>query len=263
MKRGMIRRVSVYFLCISFLLMMNGFHGIVVFAGERIVAIGEMISDGDVTFEARKGTWKEVEPSHFPIFPGMKIKTGKGRAVVALSGGSRVEIGPDSVCSFERGDALLLSRGQIGFRIPASSELGLKAGNLSILRSSPFQASTVPLGAGRSEEIIGSISLHENGAVTVNSIQGKLTVVNQERAVLAALSTKESITVPSGVTGVKPRVMVAQAPGALGGIGGGLGGVGLGGGLLLGGLLVGGAVTTVVVVGNKNNNNKDKNPACP
>jgi hypothetical protein len=46
-------------------------------------------------------------------------------------------------------------------------------------------------------ETIGSISIHANGQVTVNNIQGNLTILNQDHQVLAALSSKESVTVPS------------------------------------------------------------------
>ena len=46
-------------------------------------------------------------------------------------------------------------------------------------------------------ETIGSISIHANGQVTVKSIQGNLTILNQDHLVLAALSSKESVTVPS------------------------------------------------------------------
>jgi hypothetical protein len=46
-------------------------------------------------------------------------------------------------------------------------------------------------------ETIGSISIHPNGQVTVESIQGSLTILNQDRKVLAALSSKESVTIPS------------------------------------------------------------------
>jgi hypothetical protein len=58
---------------------------------------------------------------------------------------------------------------------------------------------------------MGSISIHSNGSVTVKSIQGNLSMVNQDHVVLAGLSSKDSITIPSVTVGKTPRVMVAQA----------------------------------------------------
>jgi hypothetical protein len=41
-------------------------------------------------------------------------------------------------------------------------------------------------------------------------MKGKLTIMNQDRVVLAALSSKDSVTIPSTTVGGKPPVMVAQ-----------------------------------------------------
>ena len=91
------------------------------------------------------------------------------------------------------------------------------------------------------EETIGSISVHLNGSVTVKNIQGRLSVLSQDRVVLAAVSSKESVTIPSTSTIGTQRVMVAQVgeTGAVGGtstfLGGSTGtwlGVGLGVGAL-------------------------------
>ena len=46
--------------------------------------------------------------------------------------------------------------------------------------------------------------------MTVKSLKGKLTVVNQDRVVLAAVSPKDSVTIPSITVGGKPPVRVAQ-----------------------------------------------------
>lgn len=72
---------------------------------------------------------------------------------------------------------------------------------------------------------MGSISIHSNGSVTVKSIQGKLSILNQDRVILAALSSKESLTIPNTTVKGPSRVMVAQAgpPGGGGGAGGFLG----------------------------------------
>ncbi len=52
--------------------------------------VGEMVSRGEVKFESRESVWKNVEPSHFPIFQGAKIKTKKGGSIVTLTNDSQV-----------------------------------------------------------------------------------------------------------------------------------------------------------------------------
>jgi disulfide bond formation protein DsbB len=47
--------------------------------------------------------------------------------------------------------------------------------------------------------------------VTVKSLQGSLSILNEDRVVLAGLSSKESITLPSIMASGKSRTMVAQA----------------------------------------------------
>ena len=64
--------------------------------------------------------------------------------------------------------------------------------------------------SAKNEEAIGSISTHANGAVTIKSNQGKLSILNQEHVVVAAVSSGESVTIPSIVS--KEKLMVAQVP---------------------------------------------------
>ena len=211
MKRGLGNRLFIYFICVSFLIMMNGFPGSLAEAKEKVLPIGEMVSKGEVRFEARQNVWKGVESSHFPIFKETRVKTEKGIAVVTLSNNSQIEVSPHSLFSFDQSDRFVLSQGSIEFRIPSTSEINFKVGNLSILKSRTLQA-TKDLSAAHpsDEETIGSISIHTNGSVTVKSIKGKLTIMNQDRVVLAAVSSKDSVTIPSIAVGVKPPVMVAQ-----------------------------------------------------
>jgi hypothetical protein len=212
MKKRISLRVFVYFLCVSFLVMMNGFPRMVAEAKEKSIPIGEMISKGEVKFEARENVWKGVESSHFPIFQGTKIKTDKGIAVVTLSNNSQIEVSPNSLFYIDQNERFILSHGSVKFRIPAASEINFKVGNLSVTKSRTLQADKDPAAASSSsEETIGSISIQENGAVTVKSTKGKLTVVNQDRVVLAAVSPKDSATIPSTTVKTAPKVMVAQA----------------------------------------------------
>jgi len=205
------KKVFVYFLCVSFLVMMNGFPKMVVEAKGRSIPIGEMVSKGEVKFEARENVWKRVESSHFPIFQGTKIKTDKGIAVVILSNNIQIEVNSNSLFSLDQNDRFVLSQGSIEFRIPAASEINFKVGNLSILKSRVLQATKDSAAApSSSEETIGSISINSDGSVTVTSIKGGLTVMNSDGVVLAALSSKDSVTIPSILPGGKPKVMVAQ-----------------------------------------------------
>jgi nitrate reductase alpha subunit len=87
--------------------------------------------------------------------------------------------------------------------------MNLEVGNLSVAPSRAHHASkAVTSAASRAGETIGSISFHANGQVTVESIQGHLTILNQDHQVLAALSSKDSITIPSVRS---DAVKVAQA----------------------------------------------------
>ncbi len=62
----------------------------------------------------------------------------------------------------------------------------------------------------KNEEMIGTLSLHANGSLTVKSVQGELSILDQDHIVLASLPSRETITIPSAVVSGKQRVMVAQ-----------------------------------------------------
>jgi hypothetical protein len=212
MKRGFAFKVWVYFLCVSFLLLANGFHRMIAEAREIGRPLGEMVSRGEVKFESRKAVWKNVEPSQFPIFQGVKIKTEKGASLMTLEGNSQIEVGGNSLLSFDRDDQICLTQGVINFRLPSTAELSFKVGDLTVIRSKSLQASqNPPAVSSDSEATIGSISVHSNGAVTVKSLRGSLSVLNQERVVLATLSSKDTVTLPSAATKGPSNVRVAQA----------------------------------------------------
>ncbi|NIO20277.1 MAG: hypothetical protein GTN76_05930 [Candidatus Aenigmarchaeota archaeon] len=210
MRQGLPYKIFVYFLCFSFLLLTGGFSRIAAEAKEGSLPIGEMISRGVVKFEASENVWKKVDPSHFPIFQGVKIKTEKGQALVVLNNNSQIEAGQDSLFSFQHDDQFHLIRGRVSFRIPPDTDMSLSVSNLSIGKSLLLQAAKDPLVSPRSEETVGSIALHPNGAVTVKSLRGPLSVQNQDRVVLAALSPKESVTIPSATASGEQGLMVAQ-----------------------------------------------------
>jgi hypothetical protein len=206
------RRIFVYFLCVSFLLLTSGFHTMVAEAREIGRPIGEMISRGEVKFESRENVWKNVEPLPFPIFQGVRIKTEKGASMITLENNRQIEVGQNSLFSFDRNDQMHLRQGSIDFRFPSTAELSFKVGDLTVGKYRSLEASKNPTAVSpKSEDTVGSISVHPNGSVTVKSIQGPLFVVNQDHVVLAALSSKDTVTIPSVATKSPSRVMVAQA----------------------------------------------------
>lgn len=227
MKKGPVFKTFIYFLSFSFLLLMNGFPRMVVEAKERSLPLGEMVSKGEVNFEARENVWKKVEPSNFPVFQGIKIKTEKGVAVIALGNNSQIEVGQSSLLSFDQNDCLHLYQGQINFRISSDAELNFKIGNLIVTKSRSLQASKGPIMASpKNEETIGSISIHSNGSATVKSIQGHLSILDQDRAVLASLSPQDSLTIPSITVKSPSKAMVAQAGETVSGAATGVAGAG-------------------------------------
>lgn len=214
MEKRFYPRIFVYFLCISFLLLTSSFHHMIAEAKDMDRPIGEIFSKGEVKFEVKENVWKRVEPSHFPIFQGVKVKTERGEALVRLTNETHIELRPNTLLTFDQTSRVDLFNGSVNFRVKPDAEINFKVGNLSITSSRPLQASK---GASASppaiEETIGSISIHSSGAVTVKSLQGPLSILDQSRVVIAALSSKDSVTVPSIIVKGAPKKMVAQAGG--------------------------------------------------
>jgi hypothetical protein len=171
-----------------------------------------MISKGEVRFEAKEKVWKNIESSHFPIFPKGKIQTAKGTGIITLVNNCQVEVGQYSFLSIDQTERLILFQGRVNFRMPPESEVVLRVGNLSVIRSRALQAARNPaMPSPKNEETVGSISIHSNGSVTVKSLKGPLAILDVDRTVLAGLSPKESITIPSVTVTGKSRTTVAQA----------------------------------------------------
>lgn len=210
MKKGLIFKMSVYFLSVSFLLLMNEFPKIIAEANQNI-PIGQMVSRGGVKFEVSKNSWEKVE-TPFPIFEGMKIRTEKGKAVLALADRTRIEVDSDSSFYFDQRDRFHLLQGKINFRIQPDVPLRFKVGNLWISKSYPLQtAEGSSVALTKDKDFAGSILTHSQGSVTVRSIQGPFYVTNQDGTVLTSLSTGESITLPSVLAASKPAIMAANA----------------------------------------------------
>jgi hypothetical protein len=204
-------KAIVCLLSLGHYILICGFPAVVTEAREVGFPIGEMVSRGGVKFAAKENLWKTVESSHFPVFQGGKIKTEKGVSVVTLTNNCRVEVGQNSILSFKRNDQLHLSQGRINFRIPPETEVAFKVRSLSVTKSRPLQAARVPVVPTKSEGAIGSIVLHQNGSVTITSVKGPISVLDDDYVVLAALSSKQSVTIPSAMASGKEKIRVAQA----------------------------------------------------
>ncbi|MGC8811114.1 MAG: hypothetical protein ACP5Q3_12765 [bacterium] len=172
-------------------------------AKDRNPPLGEIVVRGEVQVEVKTNVWQNIEFSHYPLFPGMKIKTKKGLANIFLKNHSHVELNKDSLLAIESADHLRLLQGKIDFRIPASANLKLHLGNL-VVQKTPFQQAAqrnyLP-----SEEVLGTLTLHAHGAVTIYSLQGKISILDQNQRVLAALSPKDSLTIPSTLASKPPQ----------------------------------------------------------
>ncbi len=205
------RKIFVYFLCVSFLLLTSGFHTTVAEAKEIGRPFGEMVSRGEVKFESRENVWKNVESSPFPIFQGLKIKTEKGVSLMTLQDNRQVEVGQNSLLSFDRSDQIHLSQGTLIFRFPSTAELSVKVGDLTVSKYRSLHASKNLSAVRENGETIGSISVHPNGAITVKSIQGAFSITNQDHVVLASIASKDTVTIPSVAVKSPSKIMVAQA----------------------------------------------------
>ena len=211
MKKELIFKMFAYFLSVSFLLLMNEFPRMMAEANQKAIPVAQMISRGGVKFEVNENSWEKVE-TPFPVFEGMKIRTEKGEAVLALAEKTRIEIGSDSLFYFDQRDQFNLLQGKVSFRIQPDVQLRFKVGNLWISKSYPLQTAKGPsVVLTKDKEFAGSILTHSKGSVTVKSIQGPLYVTNQDHVVMASLSTGESITLPSVVASSKSPTMMANA----------------------------------------------------
>jgi len=200
------------FLCFAFFLTVSGFPAVVTQAKDANFPIGEMISKGGVRFEVREKAWKNIDSSHFPVFEKGRIKTEQGTGRVSLRNNCHFEIAQNSVISFEQVDRAHLTQGRVNFRIPSNKEVTIKVGNLAVTKPRIQQASKdAVMIPARNEDTVGSITLHSNGSVTIKNLQGSLSILDQERVVVALLSSRESITIPATIVSGKSYKMMAQA----------------------------------------------------
>ena len=58
-KQGFLFKAGTYFLCFTLFLFLNGFSIPLARAKEKIPPVGEMVSRGEIKFEAREKVWKD------------------------------------------------------------------------------------------------------------------------------------------------------------------------------------------------------------
>ena len=190
---------------------MNEFPRMIAEANQKAIPVAQMISRGGVNFEVKENSWEEVEIP-FPIFEGMRIRTEKEEAVLALAEKTRIEIGSHSLFYFDQRDQFNLLRGKINFTIQPDVQLRFKVGSLWINKAYPLQSAKGPsVVLTKDKEFTGSILIYPKGSVTVKTIQGSISVTNGDGALLASLATGEVITLPSVIASSKSPARVAAA----------------------------------------------------
>ena len=216
MMRGFIFKLFTYLICVSFLLQMGGYSKIFAEEKGKNFPLGGMVSRGEVKFEAKDKTWRKVEPDYFPVFQGSKIKTEKGAAVISLGNDNQIEMGPDTILLFDGGRQIRLLQGQIHFHVDSPEGISIRAGKVTVANSPYSQVASTDISVSEKKAAdVGTVILHSNDSVTIQSNQGRFFVFNQQRVVLAALSSKESLRIPSDSVGNPPaerdqKTMLAQ-----------------------------------------------------
>src|SRR4030042_5712385 len=107
MSKNVACKALICFLCVCFVLV--GSTVLVLAAGggkEKNTPIGEMVSSGEVSFEAKGKRWARPESIHFPVFKGMKVKTGRGTAVITLTNNSQIEVAHSSELQLTQEDQI-------------------------------------------------------------------------------------------------------------------------------------------------------------
>lgn len=194
---------GIWFVCFLYFFIWGGVQPTISWAKDRNPPIGEIIVRGEVQYEVRENNWRNIEFSYFPLFPGIKIKTKKGLANIFLRDHSNVELNKETLILVKDIDNLHLLQGRIDFRIPAQGNLKLHLGNLVVQKTSFRQAAQRNYPTGR--EVLGTLTLHAHGAVTINNIKGNISVLDKNQRVLAALSEKDSLTIPSSLAHKPPQ----------------------------------------------------------
>jgi hypothetical protein len=208
-------KVFSYFLCVSFLLQVGGVSGILAEEKGKNFPVGEMVSRGEVKYEAREKVWQKVEPSYFPIFQGSKIKTENGSAIISLKSDIQIEMGANTVLFFDRRDQIQLFQGHLNFRVNSPEGISIRVGKITVVNT-PSRSASAGMGVSKKATAdIGTVRIHSNDSVTIQSTEGQLMILNPQGVTLAALSPKESLSLPPSIVDNPPsektqKMMFAQ-----------------------------------------------------
>lgn len=202
--RDKVIKIFCWYLCLHQVLIWGGFLPRSGWAKDKNPPIGEIIIRGEVQFEAKEKIWKNIDFSYFPLFPGMKIKTKNGFANIFLKSQSHLELSKETLVLIENVDKLHLLQGKIEFRIPGPADLNLQVGKITVLKT-PFRQVAKGFNSFRGGEALGTIIVHPQGSVTIKNLQGNISILDQNQQVLAALSPKDSLTIPAILTHKAPE----------------------------------------------------------
>jgi hypothetical protein len=205
MIHGFFLKPISYLICVSLLLQLGGFSKISAEEKGKTIPIGEMVSRGEVQFEAKEKTWKKVELSYFPIFEGTKIRTEKGSAIISLKNDNQIEMGPGAILFFDRKDQIRLFQGRIHFRLGSPEAISINIGKITLANTPYVQAaSTNRLVAKKNIAEIGTVLVDSNDSVTIRSTQGQFRVLDQQGVLLASISSKEFLKIPYRIIETPP-----------------------------------------------------------
>jgi len=176
--------------------------------------VGTVISQGNVKMEVKDKVWRTLESLYAPILKGKKLKIENETARISLSNNSLIEVNQKSLLSFEHEGQLNLLEGGVHFKIPAAAQMNFKIGVLSVVKPHPLTAqkglTAVPI---REEETEGSLLLHQDGSLTVRSVQGSLSILDRENRVLTTTSSNRPITIPPEILSGKESWKLEQQAG--------------------------------------------------
>jgi len=215
----MLRLICKGFIC--FLCMVSFFIGRGVqdlwSASEENPPIGEMVWKGNVSVAKQEERWGRMKERPFPIFKGSKVRTECGMATVTLSNDYQIVMLPYSQVVFPDLEQVIFKEGEVNFRVPTASRTRLSVESMGTVNS--FYLDDSKIGSPQppdKKESLGTVHLSSGGSLTLRNRQGSIFVIDQDRKVVASLSSGESVRILSGkVLGVE-KVRVDQVKKAQG-----------------------------------------------
>ena len=209
----MLRPIYKGFIC--FLCMVSFFMGSGVqelwSASEENPPIGEMVWKGNVSVAKQEERWGRMKERPFPIFKGSKVRTECGMATVTLTNDYQIVVLPYSQVVFPDLEQVIFKEGEVNFRVPTASRTRLSVESLGTVNS--FYLDDSKIGSPQppdKKESLGTVHLSSGGSLTLRNRQGSIFVIDQDRKVVASLSSGESVRIPPAKVSGRERVRVDQ-----------------------------------------------------